>query len=33
MVEDVIHQGPVDKNIVRVNQRLIPWQRIGFDTA
>ena len=33
MVEDVIHQGPVDKNMVSVNQRLIPWQRIGFDTA
>ena len=33
MVEDVIHQGPADENMVSVNQRLIPWQRIGFDTA
>ena len=27
------HQGPVARSMVSVNQRLIPWQRIGFDTA
>ena len=26
-------QGPVARSMVSVNQRLIPWQRIGFDTA
>ena len=26
-------QGPVARSVVSVNQRLIPWQRIGFDTA
>ena len=25
--------GPVARSMVSVNQRLIPWQRIGFDTA
>ena len=28
-----IFQGPVARSMVSVNQRLIPWQRIGFDTA
>ena len=26
-------QGPVARSMVSVNQRLVPWQRIGFDTA
>ena len=26
-------QGPVARSMVSVNQRLIPWQCIGFDTA
>ena len=26
-------EGPVARSMVSVNQRLIPWQRIGFDTA
>ena len=26
-------QGPVARSMVSVIQRLIPWQRIGFDTA
>ena len=26
-------QGPVARSMVSVNQRLIPWQPIGFDTA
>ena len=26
-------QGPVARSMVSVNQRLIPWQRIGFYTA
>ena len=26
-------EGPVSRSMVSVNQRLIPWQRIGFDTA
>ena len=26
-------QGPVARSMVSVNQRLLPWQRIGFDTA
>ena len=26
-------QGPVARSMVSVNQRLIPWQRIGFNTA
>ena len=25
--------GPVARSMLSVNQRLIPWQRIGFDTA
>ena len=25
--------GPVARSVVSVNQRLIPWQCIGFDTA
>ena len=28
-----VDQGPVARSMVSVNQRLIPWQRIGFDTA
>ena len=28
-----VFQGPVARSMVSVNQRLIPWQRIGFDTA
>ena len=27
---DVKGQGPVSRSMVSVNQRLIPWQRIGF---
>ena len=27
------NQGPVARSMVSVNQRLIPWQRIGFETA
>ena len=27
---DVKGQGPVARSMVSVNQRLIPWQRIGF---
>ena len=27
------NKGPVAPSMVGVNQRLIPWQRIGFDTA
>ena len=27
------NQGPVARSMVSVNQPLIPWQRIGFDTA
>ena len=27
------NQGPVARGMVSVNQRLIPWQLIGFDTA
>ena len=26
-------EGPVARSMVSVYQRLIPWQRIGFDTA
>ena len=26
-------QDPVARSMVSVSQRLIPWQRIGFDTA
>ena len=29
----LIYQGPVAWSMVSVNQHLIPWQRIGFDTA
>ena len=28
-----IYLGPVARSMVSVNQCLIPWQRIGFDTA
>ena len=30
---EVSEQGPVAQSMVSINQRLIPWQRIGFDTA
>ena len=27
------NHGPVARSMASVNQRLIPWQRIDFDTA
>ena len=30
---DVNNLGPVARSMVSINQRLIPWQGIGFDNA